>query len=103
MKLAGVAVGALLLSGCVSVIAESRVESAPRNAGLSESISACMAGRMVDRLSLGQLRRLERIRLTTSDSTRLVEYLASARAMDDAEIYAVTASSAALCGTGLAR
>ena len=47
------------LPGCVSAIAESRVRGALLEAGLSERNADCMAGRMVDRLSVAQLRKLE--------------------------------------------
>ncbi len=96
---------ALLLSGCVTAIAESRVETALRNAGLGTRTSACMAGRMVDRLTISQLRRLEELRRPseTARETSLPDYLDRVRRVGDAEVLAVTASSAALCGTGLAR
>jgi len=96
---------ALLLSGCATAIAESRVENALRGAGLSERNSACMAGRMVDRLSISQLRRLEELRRpsATERESSLGDYLERVSRVGDAEVIAVTASSAALCGTGLAR
>ena len=105
MRMAGVLIGALFLSGCVNAIAESRVESALRNAGLGERTSACMAGRMVDRLSIAQLRRLEQLRRPseTAQEASLSDYLDRVRRVGDAEVLAVTAGSAALCGTGLVR
>src|SRR3546814_12305396 len=47
---------ALVLAGCATP--ETRLRSGLQNAGLSKAMSACMAERMVDRLSLLQLRRL---------------------------------------------
>lgn len=90
------------LSGC-SAIAEPRVRSALVDAGVSSSDAACMAGRMVDRLSLGQLRKLEA--LATFDGKRrpLADYVAAVRRIGDPELVGVTASSAALCTAGLAR
>src|SRR3546814_2589807 len=47
---------ALALAGCATP--ETRLRTGLANAGLSNAMAACMAGRMVDRLSLLQLRRL---------------------------------------------
>jgi hypothetical protein len=96
---------ALLLSGCVSMIAESRVESALLKAGLSERNAACMAERMVDRLTIAQLRKLEKLRGKKGEPMRprtLKQFVERVRAVGDSEVLAVTASSAALCATGLA-
>ena len=46
----------LVLSACATP--ETRLRSGLQNAGLSKTMATCMAGRMVDRLSLVQLRRL---------------------------------------------
>lgn len=96
---------ALLLTGCVSQIAESRVESALLKAGLSNRNAACMAERMVDRLSIGQLRKLEALRGKPGEPMKprtLRQFVERVRAVGDAEVLAVTSSSAALCATGLA-
>ena len=96
---------ALLLTGCVSVIAESRVESALLKAGLSERNAACMAERMVDRLTIAQLRKLEKLRGKNGEPMKprtLRQFVERVRAVGDSEVLAVTASSAALCATGLA-
>ena len=95
---------ALLLSGC-GTIAESRVETALVDAGLSERTAACMAGRMVDRLSISQLQRLEELRRPSSNSREasVADYLDRVRRVGDAEVFSVTASSAALCASGLAQ
>ena len=50
------AVGAALLSGCG--MPEARLRAGLVNAGLPPPLAACMAGRMADRLSLMQLRRI---------------------------------------------
>jgi hypothetical protein len=87
--------------GCVvDRIAEHRVRSALLNAGLSERNADCMAHRMVDRLSIGQLRKLEQLE---GEKRSLGDYLAAVRRVGDTEAVAVTASSAALCATGFAR
>lgn len=93
---------ALLLaaSGCVGKIAESRVRSALVEAGLSQTNADCMARRMVDRLTIGQLRKLEALR---GEKRSTADYVAAVRKVGDAEVIAVAASSAAFCATGLAR
>ena len=98
-------VAALLLSGCATAIAESRVESALRGAGLGDRTSSCMAGRMVDRLTIDQLRRLEQLRQPSGSAQEasVADYLDRVRRVGDPEVISVTASSAALCASGLAR
>ncbi len=90
----------LAATGCVQKIAESRVRSALLDAGLSERNAECMAGRMIDRLSIAQLRKLERLE---GEKRSLADYVVAVRRVGDTEAIAVTASSAALCATGLAR
>jgi hypothetical protein len=89
-----------LAAGCTDMIAENRVRSALIDAGLSERDADCMARRMVDRLSIAQLRKLEALKGQTNS---LAEFLAGVERIGDAEAIAVTASSAALCTTGIAR
>jgi hypothetical protein len=88
-----------VLAGC-SQVAESRVRSALMDAGLSEKDADCMAGRMVDRLSIAQLRKLEALE---GKKQSLQDYIDAVARVGDAEALAVTASSAALCTTGIAR
>jgi hypothetical protein len=90
----------LALAGCAGAIAESRVRSALVDAGLSAGDADCMARRMVDRLTIAQLRKLEALE---GDRQTLNEYVEAVRRVGDAETVAVTASSAVLCTTGLAR
>ena len=97
--LAGVA-AALLTAGCAQTIAESRVRTALSEAGLSDGNAACMAERMVDRLSLLQLRRLSALgSLKDKHVTDLTldQFFRKVRALKDPEILAVTTSSAAVC------
>ncbi|PZQ22559.1 MAG: hypothetical protein DI569_07385 [Sphingopyxis macrogoltabida] len=88
----------LLLSACATP--ETRLRNGLANAGLSQAIAACMADRMVDRLSLVQLRRLGSLGSLKdkrmSDLT-LSQFLHRVRALKDPEILTVTTSSAALC------
>ena len=95
-----VVVALLAATGCVQKIAESRVRSALLDAGLSERNASCMAGRMVDRLSLLQLRRIGRLsQLRGSDprSTSVESFLHRTRALQDPEILAVVMTSAGVC------
>jgi len=91
---------ALATSGCVSKLAYGRVKTALLDAGLSEKNSACMADRMTDKLTIAQLRKLERLK---GEKRSLMDYVAAVRRVDDVDAIEVTASSAALCTTGLAR
>lgn len=90
---------AALLSGCA--VPEARLRSGLIRAGLPEPLSACMAERMVDRLSLEQLMRIADLP-KANGAESVDQFLHRVRALGDAEILGVTTSSAALCATGLA-
>ena len=90
----------LSLSACASV-PENMTRTGLENAGIAPATAACMAKRMVDRLSLLQLRRLSGLGKTGS-SKSIDQFLYRVRSLKDAEILSVTTSSAALCATGLA-
>lgn len=83
-----------------SKLAYGQVKSAMMDAGLSEANSACMAERMTDRLTLGQLQKLKQLK---GEKRGLMDYVAAVRRVGDTQAIEVTASSAALCATGLAR
>jgi hypothetical protein len=101
MRVSIVFCAVLALAACApSKLAYGRVKSALVDAGLSDSNSACMASRMTDRLSIGQLRKLQELK---GEKRSLGDYVAAVRRVGDAEALSVTASSAALCTTGLAR
>lgn len=94
------------LFACAALAACSTPETLTRSglvsAGIPKPIAACMAGGMVDRLSLLQLRRLSG--LAKADRSRnLDQFLYRVRSLRDPEIIAVTGSSAALCASGIAR
>ena len=92
------AIAMLALAGCATP--EARLRTGLNNAGLSAPMSACMAERMVDRLSLLQLRRLSSLgslKDKRMSDLSLDQFLYRVRALRDAEILAVTTSSAALC------
>jgi hypothetical protein len=100
----GLGLGLLPLAGCVQTIAESRVRTALVEAGVSQSDAACMAERMTDRLTIAQLRKLEALKARSGEAARpatLREYVERVRRVGDAEVLAVTASSAGLCAAGL--
>lgn len=96
------ALAAVALSGCVSKIAEGRVKGALVDAGLSEPNADCMAERMTDRLTIGQLRKLEVLKAAKGTRRTLADYVQAVGRVGDAEVIGVTASSAALCAAGLA-
>jgi hypothetical protein len=100
MRRALLLIAALSTSACVAKLAEGRVRSALLDAGLSEANAACMANRMTDKLTIFQLRKLQELK---GEKRSLSDYVAAVRRVNDAEALAVTASSAALCSTGLAR
>lgn len=88
----------LLLAGCATP--EARLRTGLNDAGLSKAVSACMAERMVDRLSLLQLRRigsLASLKDKNASDLSLSQFLHKVRALKDPEILTVTTSSAALC------
>ncbi len=88
----------LMLAGCATP--EARLRTGLNNAGLSKAMSACMAERMVDRLSLLQLRRLSALgSLKDKHVTDLTldQFFRKVRALKHPEILTVSTSSAALC------
>jgi len=92
--------GLVALTACSpSKLAYGQVKSAMLDAGLSEANSACMAERLTDRLSLVQLNKLKQLK---GEKRSLADYAVAVRRVGDAEAIKVTASSAALCASGLA-
>ena len=89
---------ALALAACATP--ETRVRNGLIEAGLSRPLATCMAGRMVDRLNLAQLRRLDRLGTLRDRNLREMspdEFLHRARALGDPEILAVMTTSAGIC------
>lgn len=88
----------ILLSACATP--ETRVRGGLMNAGLSEPVSRCMAGRMVDRLSVGQLKRLGRLGKLQNRKPGDVafdEFAKRTKALQDPEIIGVVTSSGLIC------
>ncbi len=90
----------LALGGCVEQVAERKVRAALVDAGLPPATSDCMARRMVDRLSIAQLRRLQALQ---GEKRSVADYVAAVRRVGDPEVFQVTAAAAGVCATGLAR
>ena len=98
MRLAVLSLSLLALKACATP--EARLRTGLVDAGLSQSIASCMAERMVDRLSLLQLRRLSALgSLKDKHVTDLTldQFFRKVRALKDPEILTVSTSSAAVC------
>lgn len=86
------------LSACATP--ETRVRKGLMSAGLSAPISACMADRMVDRLSLGQLNKLNglsKLKKRQPGDVSISEFVKQTRALQDPEIVGVVTSSGVVC------
>jgi hypothetical protein len=97
-RIALVSITVLALSACATP--ETRVRTALMDAGLSQPIAACMADRMVDRLSLIQLNKLSGLKKLRGQDMRKItveEFLRRTRALQDPEILGVTTSSGLIC------
>ena len=101
LRLAAAALpAALLLSSCATVSPESRVRAGLVEAGISPRMAACMAERMVDRLSLVQLRQIQSLaslRKSHMEDMTVDRFLYKLRALEDPEIFTVTSKAAILC------
>ena len=100
------AAGALTLAllattGCVQTIKESRVKSALMEGGLSDQLAGCMAHRMAQKLTIKQLRSLQKVNRAPRHS--IAEFITALRQNGDADAVEVTLSSAGLCKTGFIR
>jgi len=100
MRLVVALMAALTLTGCVEKIAEHKVRAALIEAGLGPATSDCMARRMVDRLSISQLRKLQALQ---GEKRSVVDYVAAVQRVGDPEVFQVTAAAGAVCATGLVR
>jgi len=91
------ATAALTLSACATP--ENRVKTALLQAGLSETVSACMAARMTDRLSIAQLQKLAQAGQGAGPvgQMSLAELSTRVRGIGDPEIVSVVSSAAVGC------
>ncbi len=98
MRLLFAALPLLALSACATP--ESRVRTALLDAGLSRPVASCMAQRMVDRLSLGQLQKLSRLSglsKTQIGQLSVGELLRRTKALGDPEILTVVTTAGLGC------
>lgn len=89
---------ALALSACATP--ETRVRTALMDAGLSQPIAACMADRIVDRLSLIQLNKLSGLKKLRGQDMRKItveDFLKRTRSLQDPEILGVVSASGLIC------
>jgi hypothetical protein len=92
------AVVPLSLSACATP--ETRIRTALVDAGLSKPVAGCMAGRMVDRLSLFQLNKLRGLGKLKDKKVRelsIEEFVKRTKALQDPEILGVVTSSGGVC------
>jgi hypothetical protein len=97
-RIALVSMALLALSACATP--ETRVRTALMDAGLSQPMAACIADRMIDRLSLIQLNKLNGLKKLRGQDMRKVtveEFLRRTRALQDPEILGVATSSGLIC------
>jgi hypothetical protein len=93
----------LAVSACASLSPEAQLRTGLGNAGLSPRQSACMAKRMVDRLSLLQLRRIASLKNFAKEDARAMSverFLHNVRSLQDPEIVTVTTRAALGCAIG---
>lgn len=98
MRLILAALPLLAIAGCATP--ETRVRTALMDAGISRPVATCMAQRMVDRLSLGQLQKLSRLSgmsRTQIGQLSVGELLRRARALGDPEIVSVVTTAGVGC------
>lgn len=90
--------GALSAAACVN--SQARLRAGLERAGLPSPMSQCVAERMVDRLSVLQLRRIGALGNLKNDplpEMTVDRFLYNVRALRDPEILAVASTSAVLC------
>ena len=96
---------AILAAAALSALAacatpETRVRNGLMSAGLSAPISACMADRMVDRLSLIQLNKLNglgKLKKQKPGDVTFNEFVKRTKSLRDPEIVGVVTSSGVVC------
>ena len=91
---------ALAATACATVSPEAKVRTRLIEAGLRPPVAGCMAERMVDRLSLVQLKRLQSFGGLAKHDVRgmsLDELVYRLRALDDPEIVAVVLKAGIGC------
>jgi hypothetical protein len=97
-KLIAMALLSLALAACATP--ETRIRNSLIEAGLPKPIAGCMAGRMVDRLSLMQLnklRGLNKLKDKKVQQLSIEEFVKRTKALQDPEILGVVTSSGVIC------
>lgn len=96
----------LLLVGLVVVLAVGahfyaawRLHSALVESGMSDRVASCMTKRMMKRLNLVQIVKLQKLE---GEKPTLGAWVHAVKSVDDGEVILVTTTSAALCKSGLA-
>ena len=104
LLIAGLGAGALF-SGLADPLVEMQVKGALVDAGIGEKRAACMAERMVDRLTIGQLWKLRQGMAAREGEPEegygLGELIKRLRRVGDGEAVAVLTTSAPLCAIGI--
>ena len=98
MRILLAALPLLALAACATP--ETRVRTSLIDAGVPKPIATCMAQRMVDRLSLGQLQKLSRLSGVTRErlgTLTVAELLRRTRALGDPEILGVVTTAGLGC------
>ncbi|QJB69793.1 hypothetical protein [Parasphingorhabdus halotolerans] len=91
---------ALIATLAACATPETRVRKGLMSAGLSQPIAACMADRMIDRLSLGQLNKLNglgKLKKRKAGDVTFNQFVKETRALQDPEIVGVVTSSGLIC------
>jgi hypothetical protein len=101
-----IALGAgALFSGLANPLVEMQIKGALVESGIGEKRAGCMAERMVDRLTIGQLWKLRQGMAPQEgepeDGYGLGELIKRLRRVQDGEAVAVLTTSAGLCAVGL--
>ncbi|WP_073973271.1 hypothetical protein [Erythrobacter donghaensis] len=104
LLIVGLGAGALF-SGLANPLVEWQVKGALVESGIGEKRAACMAERMVDRLTIGQLWKLRQGMAAQEGEPEegygLGELVKRLRRVNDGEAVAVLTTSAGLCAIGL--
>lgn len=94
-----------LFSGLANPLVEMQVKSALVESGIGEKRAACMAQRMVERLTIGQLWALRQGMAPREGEPEegygLGELVKRLRRVGDGEVVAVLTTSAGLCALGI--
>ncbi|MBX7541071.1 hypothetical protein [Qipengyuania sphaerica] len=98
--LALVGIGVWGLMGGFERVTAGRIETALVERGVPQPVAACMGTRLSERLTISQLRELERIGEREREAgvpTSTVEFLERIRSVEDVELIEVVGTSAAIC------